>query len=531
MLLKRYLLFVILTLLLAGLWTVLIWKSQFGIHDEQLGTYDFAHHEQSVLINRVKEVSDISNTASQLLSESLAQSETLARNGSNRTQHEIRIRLLETRKKSNHTEILDLLPALQNMQELESKKDHAATITRLSPSAPVAHSTSEVELRTNHEQPKGMKCKDISPINAVPEVACAPNDQESSWGPVLRHNLARMAAEDGKPGEETRSFMFRTNSEAMVSGECGAGCVEISIEQHRAAYSDSVVCNGLARTIPDDRFCSLVIFHTFWGTLPVNPHIPLYILSYLITQDLEYSQLWIWSRNGVELGKDPLLAPFVGHPNVQFRQFNGIEIIRSLNSTAIPENLIEAKDGMYWLESDLFRVLVLYAFGGVYTDMDFLYLRNFGPLLGREWFYQWGSHCVDMNGAVMRLFAKSPLGHALLEHIVSVPPQGGTTAWGRDTYRAVDQKMKILRYPTCFFNPTWLTGHDIYGGGTHRNSWHGAFGIHLHGPVFTKGPTAAADSDYVGMSREMCEYCKRKHGGGLPGMNSVSLSQSLRMTC
>ena len=521
MALKRYFLILISALFLTGLWAILIWNSQFSMNNAE-----------SVLINRVNEEKIISIAGLQHPSEPLALSEPLARGDSNKTQREIVIRLLETLiKESNKTEreILDLLLESKYRQELHSNNGDEATSRNLSPSAAIESSKDEVEPRT--QQQAEMKCREIPPIQAGPDVACAPNDQESSWGPVLRHNVAKMAVEDGKPGEETRSFMFRTNSEAMVSGECGAGCVEINIEQHRAAYSDIVTCNQLARTIPDDRYCSPVIFHAFWGTLPVNPHVPLYILSYLITQDLENSQLWIWSRNGVDLGQDPLMAPFVGHPNVQFRQFDGVEIIRSLKSTAIPENLIGAKDGMYWLESDLFRVLILYAFGGVYTDMDFLFLRNFGPLLGREWFYQWGSHCVDMNGAAMRLFAKSPLGHALLEHIVSVPPQGGTTAWGRDTYSAVDQKMKILRYPTCFFNPTWLTGHDIYGGGTHRNSWHGAFGIHLHGPVFTKGPTAAADSDYVGMSREMCEYCKRKHGGGLPGMNSVSLSQSLRMTC
>ena len=360
---------------------------------------------------------------------------------------------------------------------------------------------SEMRVAPTPWQQAEIKCREIPPIQESPAIPCAPDDHESSWAHVIRRNVATMAIEDGKPGEETRPFLFPVN----ISRMCGAGCVEINMEQHRAAYSDIVMCNQLARTIPDERYCWQVIFHAFWGALPVNPHVPFYILSFLITQDLEFSQLWIWSRKGVELEQDPLMVTFVGHPNVRFKQFDGTEIIRSLESTVISETLFEAKDEIFWLESDLFRVLILYAFGGVYTDMDFLFLRNFGPLLGREWLYQWGSHCVDMNGAAMRLFAKSPLGHALLEHIASVPPQGGTTAWGRDTYAAVGRKIKILRYPSCFFNPTWLTGHDIYSGGTHRNSWHGAFGVHLHGPVFTKGQTAAADSDYAGVRRELCE--------------------------
>ena len=97
----------------------------------------------------------------------------------------------------------------------------------------------------------------------------------------------------------------------------------------------------------------------------------------------------------------------------------------------------------------------------------------------------------------MRLFPNSNVGLALLKHIVNVPPQPGTTAWGRDTYSAVSKHIPILRYPSCFFNPTWLTGHDIYKGGTYRNSWHGAFGFHLHGNVFNKGPQAEVNSDYA----------------------------------
>ena len=141
----------------------------------------------------------------------------------------------------------------------------------------------EREIRV--EPTREMKRREIPPIQESPEVPCAPDDQESSWRPVLRRNVAKMAAEDGKPGEETRPFMFPAN----VSRECGAGCVEINMEQHRAAYSDIVTCNQLARTIPDERYCSPVIFHAFWGTLPANLHVPLFVTSFLITQDLEHS--------------------------------------------------------------------------------------------------------------------------------------------------------------------------------------------------------------------------------------------------
>ena len=206
---------------------------------------------------------------------------------------------------------------------------------------PWPQNESEMRVEPTPWQQGEIKGRVIPPIQESPEVPCAPDDQESSWAPVIRRNVAKMAIEDGKPGEETRPFLFPVN----LFRVCGAGCVEINMEQHRAAHSDIVMCNQLARTIADERYCSPVIFHAFWGTLPVNPHVPLYILSFLITQDLEHSQLWIWSRKGVELEQDPLMAPFVSHSNVHFKQFDGTEIIRSLKTTAIPEKLIEAKDG------------------------------------------------------------------------------------------------------------------------------------------------------------------------------------------
>ena len=54
---------------------------------------------------------------------------------------------------------------------------------------------------------------------------CSPDDQESSWGPLLKKNFERMVSEDSKPGEEARTFMFQAETQA-VSGECAAACCQ-----------------------------------------------------------------------------------------------------------------------------------------------------------------------------------------------------------------------------------------------------------------------------------------------------------------
>ena len=37
------------------------------------------------------------------------------------------------------------------------------------------------------------------------------------------------------------------------------------------------------------------------------------------------------------------------------------------------------------------RLLVLHKYGGVWVDMDVVFLRDFKPLLDQEWMYMWGS--------------------------------------------------------------------------------------------------------------------------------------------
>ena len=41
---------------------------------------------------------------------------------------------------------------------------------------------------------------------------------------------------------------------------------------------------------------------------------------------------------------------------------------------------LKAMDGKHYLQSDLLRILVLYKYGGVWVDMDIIFLRDFKPL-------------------------------------------------------------------------------------------------------------------------------------------------------
>ena len=54
-------------------------------------------------------------------------------------------------------------------------------------------------------------------------------------------------------------------------------------------------------------------------------------------------------------------------------------------------DVLLAKDHKHYLQSDLLRIIVLHKYGGVWADMDIIFLRDFVPLLGQEYMYMWGS--------------------------------------------------------------------------------------------------------------------------------------------
>ena len=44
-------------------------------------------------------------------------------------------------------------------------------------------------------------------------------------------------------------------------------------------------------------------------------------------------------------------------------------------------DLLNANDSLNWAAGDLFRILVLYNYGGVYVDFDVAFLRDFSQFL------------------------------------------------------------------------------------------------------------------------------------------------------
>lgn len=55
------------------------------------------------------------------------------------------------------------------------------------------------------------------------------------------------------------------------------------------------------------------------------------------------------------------------------------------------------KDQRAWTDGDLVRLLVLWNYGGVWVDMDMIFLRNLHVLTEDEWVTQWDCYSTSLS--------------------------------------------------------------------------------------------------------------------------------------
>jgi hypothetical protein len=232
--------------------------------------------------------------------------------------------------------------------------------------------------------------------------------------------------------------------------------LNVTEETHRDLYYDIDKCVSFCRDIPNEPITENVDFHMFWRvgkdfgrkqTLPIK--------SYLCTQNLEKTKLNVWSN--VDLTGNSYLKPFL--PYVNFKIWN--PQVESKDTPVFRRSeILNAVDELNWASGDLFRILCLHKYGGLYADFDVVFLRDLAPVLQQEFMYKWSFQEYMINGAVMRMFKGSLLGKQLLSHIARVPRHGGT-AWSTDLYQEIRKQNKDWTvFPCGFFNTEWQIASD-----------------------------------------------------------------------
>jgi hypothetical protein len=228
--------------------------------------------------------------------------------------------------------------------------------------------------------------------------------------------------------------------------------IQINEEKNNILYYNVDECVKFCQSIPDAKYSENIDYHIFWNVgLPFERKQTLPIKSFLCTQNLEKSKFNLWSN--VDLTKNEYVKPFLDLINVKI--WNPIE-----ESKGTPlegkTNFLITNDRLNYCAGDLFRVLVLHNYGGLYTDVDVVFLRDFGPILDQEFMYKWSYQKEMINGAVMRMFKKSKLSYDLLNEMSKGDVIPGSLNWSTELYEKVRKYNKDWTiFPSGFFNTEW----------------------------------------------------------------------------
>ena len=265
-----------------------------------------------------------------------------------------------------------------------------------------------------------------------------------------------------------------------------APLIAIAPETHYELYHDWRRALTFCRSLPDVSPPGPVNFHMFWrqrraGFMrkrrPFGRKQALPVKAFFATQDQSQSTLVLWSDE--DLSENPWLQPFV--PRLTCRVYSPEAEARGTPLEGRPERYRE-EDHRVWRDGDLFRILALHNYGGVYVDMDMVLLRSLGALLQQEFIYQWEQFDGMYNGAIMHVRRHSMLARELIGGVMELPP--GKFNWGRENLRrAVEAGTSVTIFPSPFFNTEWQAdpGFEPFRRTPgSANFYDGAFAWHWH---------------------------------------------------
>jgi len=233
--------------------------------------------------------------------------------------------------------------------------------------------------------------------------------------------------------------------------------IDITLEKNPDLYFDFQKGLDLLSTIKDEDYeypQESVPFHIY-TEVKTDKELEC-VKSFLATQNLEKTNLIIWSDYNIE--DNPLIQPYKDHISLRVYDPRAEAIGTPLEHE---HGMLDASDEKYYLKSDLFRIMMLHKYGGVWVDMDIVFLRDFKSILDQEYMYQWGSETnFGYQGAcatVLAMKERSEFSFRMIDVVRTMPPLRDTTVWGKDTFAHLWREWpNFTIFPSTFFNTEWL---------------------------------------------------------------------------
>lgn len=173
------------------------------------------------------------------------------------------------------------------------------------------------------------------------------------------------------------------------------------------------------------------------------------------------TRILLWSN--VDLSENEYVKEVM--PYIELRIYN--PVAEAVGTSLEHYHGLMATDDLCWVDGDIFRLLVLHNYGGVYIDFDVIVLRDMNSMYAHEFMYQWGSSTWKsydfggINGAVMGLHKGSDLAKDLLVEASNTMVNVKSTQFGSMLYRKVRERNKQwFVFPCAFFNTEWQLAWD-----------------------------------------------------------------------
>ncbi len=201
--------------------------------------------------------------------------------------------------------------------------------------------------------------------------------------------------------------------------------------------------------ISDNEITEPVIYHAYWhgavGRLQVAS-----LKSVLATQLSYPIEVWLWLDEETldQNGEDNIWLNGI-RDKIKIKLFN----TDMIKNTEHYKNVIEIYENPINLAAcgDNLRLWALYTYGGVYFDLDVLFLKDISTLIKKEEFvYAWEKQPFA-NSAVLYLKKESETNEYIAE---KVEKKKCTQPWCIFGYR--DKKLSSMRlYVASLFDPLW----------------------------------------------------------------------------
>jgi len=234
--------------------------------------------------------------------------------------------------------------------------------------------------------------------------------------------------------------------------------LNVSLDKTPELYLDYKKGLELLSTVKDEDYDypqKTVLFHLY-TEVKTDKELEC-IKSFLATQNLDRTKLIVWSDYDIQ--DNEFIRTY--KDLVDFRVYDAK---RESKGTPLENHplwiLGDISDTKHYMKSGILRFLVTYKYGGIWADMDMVFLRDFKSILDQEWAYMWGSERDFCNfgpcAAMMSFQKESQHSTRCLDEICSTPLVKDSTILDHMLLAKVYSKQPFTVFPSTFFNTEWL---------------------------------------------------------------------------